>query len=70
MYSCTLSVTSALDGVGCQRHAPAALPPDETRTHCIGGWLGPKDGLDGCAMVIFLNSLKTISVTEAVDAYS
>jgi hypothetical protein len=27
MYSSTLSLTSALDGVGGQRHAPAALPP-------------------------------------------
>ena len=26
-YSCTLSLTSALDGVGGQRHTPAALPP-------------------------------------------
>ena len=26
-YGCTLSLTSALDGVGAQRHAPAALPP-------------------------------------------
>ena len=25
-YNSTLSVTSALDGVGGQRHAPAALP--------------------------------------------
>jgi hypothetical protein len=30
-YSCTLSLTSALDGVGYQRHAPAALPPGKTR---------------------------------------
>jgi len=29
-------------GVGGQRHAPAALP------HCIGGWVGPRAGLDGC----------------------
>jgi len=28
-YSCTLSLTSALDGVGGQRHAPTALPPGE-----------------------------------------
>jgi hypothetical protein len=28
-YSCTLSLKSALDGVGGQRHAPAALPPRE-----------------------------------------
>jgi hypothetical protein len=26
-YSCTLSLTSALDVVGGQRHVPAALPP-------------------------------------------
>jgi len=26
-YNSTLSLTSALDGVGGQRHAPAALPP-------------------------------------------
>ena len=30
-YSYTLSLTSALDGVGGQRHAPAALPPVKTR---------------------------------------
>ena len=31
MCSFTLSLTSALDGVGGQRHAPAALPPGKTR---------------------------------------
>ena len=30
-YSSTLSLTSALDGVRDQRHAPAALPPIKTR---------------------------------------
>jgi hypothetical protein len=30
-YCSTLSLTSALDGVGGQRHAPAALPPGKTR---------------------------------------
>jgi hypothetical protein len=36
-------------GVGGQRHAPAALPPRERPgTHCIGGWVGPRAGLDGC----------------------
>jgi len=30
-YSSTLSLTSALDGVGGQRHAPAALPPVKPR---------------------------------------
>jgi len=31
MYSSTLSLNSALDGVGGQRHDPAALPPGTTR---------------------------------------
>jgi len=30
-YTSTLSLTSALDGLGGQRHAPAALPPGKTR---------------------------------------
>jgi len=30
-YSSTLSLTSTLDGVGGQRHDPAALPPGKTR---------------------------------------
>jgi hypothetical protein len=47
-YSCTLSLTSALDGVDGQRHAPAALPPGERPgTNCTGGWLGPRAGLEG-----------------------
>ena len=37
-HSSTLSLTSALGGVGGQRHAPAALPPGKRPgTHCIGG---------------------------------
>ena len=39
-YSPILSLTSAVDGVGGQRHALTALPPGKTRTLCIGGWLG------------------------------
>jgi len=31
MYSSTLSLTSALDGVGGQHQAPAVLPPGKTR---------------------------------------
>jgi hypothetical protein len=31
MYSSTLSLTSALDGVGGQHNAPATLPPGKTR---------------------------------------
>jgi hypothetical protein len=48
-YSSTLSLTSALDGVGGQRHAPAALlPGTRPGTQGIGGWVGPRVCLDGC----------------------
>ena len=49
MYSSTLSLTRKLDGVGSQRQAPAGLTPGKRPgTHCIGGWVGPRAGLDGC----------------------
>ena len=35
-------------GVGRQRHAPAAYLRDLPGTHCIGGWVDPRIGLDGC----------------------
>jgi len=36
-------------GVGGQRHSPASLLPGKRHgTHCTGGWLGPRAGLDGC----------------------
>jgi hypothetical protein len=36
-------------GVGGQRHALAALPPGKRPgTHCIGSWVCPRAGLDGC----------------------
>jgi hypothetical protein len=46
--SSTLSLTSALDGVVGKGHAPAALPPvKKFGTHCIGGRVGPRAGLEG-----------------------
>jgi len=44
VYNSTLSLTSTLDGVGGQRHAPAALPPGKTRYQLYRrrGWaVGP-----------------------------
>ena len=32
--------------MGGQRHVPAGLPPERPGTHCIGGWVGPRAGLD------------------------
>jgi hypothetical protein len=44
-----LSLTLALDGMSSQRHALAALPLEKrSDTHCTGGWVGPRAGLDGC----------------------
>jgi len=32
-----------------QRHAPAApYPRERTGTHCTGGWIGLRTGLDRC----------------------
>ena len=45
-YSSTLSLPSALDGVGGQRHAPAALPPGKTR-HPLYRRLGGPQGRYG-----------------------
>ena len=36
-------------GVGGQRRAPSALPPTKGHgTHCTGGWVGQRGGLNGC----------------------
>jgi len=36
-------------GEAGQCHALATLPPGKRPgTHCIGGWVGPRTGLDGC----------------------
>jgi hypothetical protein len=45
-YSPTLSLTSALDGGGCQCYAPAALPPGKTRYSLYRRLVGPTAGLD------------------------
>ena len=46
MYSSTISLNSALDGVGGQRHTPAALPPGKTR-YPLRGRLGGPQGQSG-----------------------
>jgi len=48
-YSSTLSLTSALDGVGGQSHVSVALTPGKRPdTHCTGDWVGPRADLEGC----------------------
>ena len=47
MHSYTLFLTSALEGVRGQRRAPAApYPRQRPGTHCTGGWVGLRAGLD------------------------
>ena len=41
-YSCTLSLTSALNGVGGQRHTPAALPWGKSRLSLYRRLGGPQ----------------------------
>jgi hypothetical protein len=50
-YRCTstLSLTFALDEMDCQPHALAALAPGKRpSTYYIGGWAGPRAGVDAC----------------------
>ena len=35
-------------GVGGQRHARPLCPWERPGNLCIGGWVGPRVGLDGC----------------------
>jgi len=47
-YSCTLSLTSALDWGGWSLHALVALPPGHTTgIYCTGGGVGHESGLGG-----------------------
>jgi len=47
MYSSTLSLTSKVDGGWVVNDTPRPFYPRERHgTHCIGGWVGPRAGLD------------------------
>ena len=45
--SSTFSLTSALDGVRDATPRPL-YSRERPGTHCIGGWVGPRAGLEGC----------------------
>jgi hypothetical protein len=48
-YRCTYSSTSALDGGEWSASCPSRFIPGERTpdTHWIGGWVGPRTGLEG-----------------------
>ena len=49
MYSSTLPSTSTLDGDAWSRPRHGRFTPEKRPgTHYIGGWVGPRAGLDGC----------------------
>jgi hypothetical protein len=47
MYNSTLSLTSALDGVGGQHHTPAALPPEREAQYPLCRRLWGPEGRSG-----------------------
>jgi hypothetical protein len=49
-YTSTLTLTSALDGVGGQRHTPAALSPGKTRYPLYRRLGGPHGRSGGCGI--------------------
>jgi len=51
-YSSTLSLTLALDGVGCQYHVPALSPLGKIRYPWYSGWVSLKVGLDGMEYLV------------------
>jgi hypothetical protein len=61
-YSTYSFSISTLDGVNGQRHASAALNPRERTpdTHCTGGWVGLRAGLDTEARGKILSHLSGI----------
>ena len=48
MYRSTLSLTSSLDEGGWSTSHPGRSTPRKDRTHCTGGWVGPRAGLGRC----------------------
>ena len=58
-------------GVGGQRRAPATLPQGKrTGTNCIGGWVGPRTGLERCGKAqpdLFLRQLMVSRYYESIN---
>jgi len=47
-YICTLDLTSALDGGGWSTPRSVRFNPGKVVFHGIGGWVGPRVGLERC----------------------
>ena len=73
-YSCTLSLTSALDGGWVVNATPRPPYPREgPDTHCIGGWVSLRAGLDGYGKIsppTGIRSPHEIDVGENIIQYN
>jgi len=45
-------------------------PPERRRTHCIGGWIGPRVGLDRCGKVSLLPGFDLRNVQPVASRYT
>ena len=52
-----------------QHHDPAALPPGKTR-YPLGGWVGPRAGLDGCGKSRPPTGIRSPELQPVVSLYT
>ena len=63
-------MTTALEGVSGQQHAPAALyPRGRPGTHFTGGWVGPRTCLDGRKNLV-PTGIRSRTVQPVVSRYN
>jgi hypothetical protein len=70
-YSSTLSLTSALDGGGWSTPRLSCFTPRERPcVCCLGAWVGPRVGLDGCGKSCPPPGFNTQSIQPVVIRYT
>jgi hypothetical protein len=71
MYSSALSLTSVLDREWVVNITPRPLYPPAKRlgTNFIGGWVGPRAGLDGCGKSLLSPGLDPCTVQPVSSHY-
>jgi hypothetical protein len=70
MYRSTLSLTSALDGVGDQRHAPVVLPPGKIRYPWYRRLGGPQSRSGQVCKISLLPGFDLWTVQPEASRYS
>jgi len=53
-----------------QRHAPDFYPQERPGTHCTGGWVCPRAGLDGCGKSRPLPGFDPWTIQPVVSRYT